>query len=40
MTELETREKIMNLQADLEAVIANGEAEKRELTEEIGRAHV
>ena len=34
MTELEIREKIMNLQADLEAVIANGEAEKRELTEE------
>lgn len=34
MTELELREKILNLQTTLENVIANGEAEQRELTEE------
>ena len=34
MTELELREKIINLQTTLENVIANGEAEQRELTEQ------
>ena len=34
MTELELREKILNLQTTLENVIANGEAEQRELTEQ------
>jgi HK97 family phage major capsid protein len=34
MTELEIREKILDLQTTLENVIANGEAEQRELTEE------
>ena len=34
MTELELKEKILNLRTQLEAVIATGEAEKRELTEE------
>ena len=34
MTELELREKILDLQASLENVIASGEAEQRELTEE------
>ena len=34
MTELEIREQILNLQTELEEVIANGEKEQRELTEE------
>lgn len=34
MTELEIRENILNLQTQLEAVIANGESEQRELNEE------
>ena len=34
MTELEIRERILDLQTTLENVIANGEAEQRELTEE------
>lgn len=34
MTELELREKLMNLKDDLANIIANGEAEKRELSEE------
>ena len=34
MTELEIRERILNLQTELENVIANGETEQRELTEE------
>lgn len=34
MTELEIREQILNLQTELEEVIANGEREQRELTEE------
>lgn len=34
MTELELRERIINLKDELEQVIANGEAEKRELTED------
>jgi len=34
MTEIEIREKIMTLQSELESVIANGETEQRELTEE------
>jgi len=34
MTELEIRERLINLKDELENVIANGEAEKRELTEE------
>lgn len=34
MSELELREKILNLQTQLEAVIANGESEQRELNEE------
>ncbi len=34
MTELEIREKLMNLQADLETIINTGEQEKRELSEE------
>lgn len=34
MTELEIRERILNLQTELENVIAGGEQEKRELTED------
>lgn len=34
MTELEIREQILNLQTELEEVIANGEKEQRELTED------
>lgn len=34
MTELELREKLMNLKDDLANIIANGETEQRELTEE------
>jgi len=34
MKELELRERLINLKEELENVIANGEAEKRELTEE------
>ena len=34
MTELEIRENILNLQTQLEAVIANGESEQRELNED------
>ena len=34
MTELEIREKILNLQTELESVISNGETEQRELTED------
>lgn len=34
MSELELRENILNLQTQLEAVIANGESEQRELNEE------